>query len=88
MKNYRKILECIGSHYETPPEDAKGYIFVNLRCHNCNDKMFCDRIRVIIENDINLCKVATIGDRLFEVGTRGFKYDGRITANETRNYRG
>jgi len=73
MKNYRAILECIGRHYETPPEDAKGYVFVTLKCLKCNDRMFCERIRGIIENDINLRKVATIGDRIIEVGTRRFK---------------
>ena len=63
MKDYRIILHCCGYNLEYH-ENANGYSLVSLPCKECSDKMFCNRIRGIVENDINMHKVKTIGQLL------------------------
>ncbi len=63
MKNYRQILGCVAQHYEIINADAKGYTFIKIDCHDCNNKSLCNRIKGIIENDINLHKV---GDKVID----------------------
>lgn len=52
MRNYRPIFECCGSHM-TYRENLNGYTLVALDCHDCPDKMFCNRLKVVVEEDVN-----------------------------------
>ena len=68
MRGVRSTLNCVSDHLEYPPEDAKGYKFVILKCNSCDDRQLCERIRGNIERHINR---PTLGDRILTPMQRG-----------------
>lgn len=67
MRNYTQILNCIG-HQLSFTTDSADHIWPIIACHNCNDKVFCLRIKRIIDDDVN--RILTLGDRILEIARK------------------